>query len=189
MNLLSQRFFLRLMLPVGILLGLIGWLLPAQAPTPTGQELEALRREMQVSQRQREALQSAADLVPWRPLTSLPEIRLSKDAALVRLVNQMDPWRAVWIFEPLEGKKPSVRILLCWRGEQWIALAPGRWRVRLVVGRPDSNVTFRHQLDSVDTEKGKAYELALGEEMEQMLKERERAANPPTLNSAQTPSS
>ncbi len=127
-------------------------------------------RNLQARQRQRQDRESTAPLVPWRPLTSLPQVRLSRAVALVRLDNQMETWRAVWTFEPLDSSAASVRVLLCWRGEEWLALAPGRWRVTLAAGRPDLEKAFRYDLGTVVAEKGKAYELVMGGEMEKMLK-------------------
>jgi hypothetical protein len=135
-----------------------------------------MRENLQQRQRERESRQTLTHLAPWRPLTEAPEPQLGRERAAVRLVNQTVAFRAVWIFEPVDiPEARPVRALLGWRGEDWVALAPGAWRVRLIVGQPGGR-GLAQPAQEVRAGRGKAYELAIAREAEPTLREQARAA-------------
>src|SRR5690242_7018661 len=123
-------------------------LLFAQAPRrPTAGEIEEIRSQMRQRQAERNAVNERESRIPWRQLAESPDQRLGDKYVLVRLSNEMNLHNAVWTFTPGAGTTAApIRALLCWRGEQWIALAPGRWQAAVAIGRPDSACAFRYPM-------------------------------------------
>lgn len=175
------RRVLALALALGVLAGGAA-LAPARRPMPTSPEaIAALRTGFQASQREREAAQETQDLVPWVQTADSPGPQFTGNttgnAAAVHLVSELNFFRAIWTFEPAEGgaAKP-VRVPLCWRGEQWITLAPGAWRISLAVGLPGGDKLLRFPAQTVKAGRSRTYEMKIRAEVEPELMAKARAA-------------
>jgi hypothetical protein len=154
-------------------LGLFGTA-PAQQPLPSADAVESMREHLQERRRERESLETMTRLAPWHTLTQAPDLRAGRDRAVVRLVNQTVAFRAVWIFDPVDNPEARpVRALLGWQGEDWVTLAPGVWRVRLIVGQPGGR-GLAQPPQEVQAGRGKAYELAIPHDVEPTLREQAR---------------
>lgn len=164
---------------LGLAMGLVA---AAQERVPSQAQVESMRRELQASQRRREAQQATSELVPWRTLSTAPDLKALRRQGAVRLVNDMNQLRAVWLLEPADGQTTeTLRVPLPMQEAQWLTLEPGRWRVTLVAGPPDASRPLRVTLGTHEVRRGQAYEINLDGEVEQELKRRLRLARRDSL--------
>ena len=172
----SLRKIPRVLLPALLLLAPPA--MPGQAPRrPTPAAVEEIREQLRQRQAERQALAERQELIPWRQLALSPDQQAGSRSVLVRLSNTMNFYRAVWTFTPEAGNLAApVRLLLCWRGEQWIALPPGRWQATVALGRADSVRAFRIPVAPIEVRRGQVYELALSGAVEQAVSAMEAAA-------------
>ena len=148
----------------------------AQRPAPGPEEIDAMRREFQTLQRQREERGRDNALLPWQTSGSVVFTKPGDTSARVRIVNEMDALRAVITFEPLDGtaaeRVATVRTPICIKGEQWIRLAPGRWRIRMVVGQARKGSPMVLPARDVSVTRTMAYDINLDEQIEWQFKRR-----------------
>lgn len=151
-------------------------------------EIEKIRESLQARQREHEADADTPEMIPFEVSTTAPPASQTLgERGAVCLNNRMNTLRAFWTFEPLDvapapketGKKTgtagearptSIRLPQPLKGEEWIALAPGAWRLGLAVGPPDGSRPLRLPVRRVEVASGRVYNLTLSPEVEQQLK-------------------
>ncbi len=153
----------------------------AQAPpspkSPTPEDIELIRARFKEIKQRRLENEPTEPAVPLRRVARPPKVARELESGALRLDNQMDRLRPVWTFEPIEQPKArGVRVPLCLKGEQWIALEPGCWHVNLVVGRPDESQLLRPPPWEIALEEGGVYTLELTDKLESELKRAMRQA-------------
>ena len=73
----------------------------------------------------------------------------------------------------------ALRVVLCRRGEQWIALRPGQWRVSCMVGQPSGAARLTLAEREVNARGDMYYQLVLTRDIEERLENRlDDVANP-----------
>lgn len=150
---------------------------PAGARRPSAADIERIREALQARQAERATLSERESLIPWKQLADTPDQKTGDRCVLVRLRNQTNVFRAAWTFTPERGNAAApVRTLLCWRGEQWIALPPGEWRGEVALGRLSGARAYRFPLAELKGRRGEVYELTLDGPVEQEALAMERAA-------------
>jgi hypothetical protein len=140
-----------------------------------------MRETIRARQAEREELAQRELLIPWTQLAESPDQLAGKKMVLIRLTNAMNLHRAVWTFTPAEASSRAddaaarpVRVPQCWRGEQWIALAPGEWTATVAIGRPTGGRAIRLPIAPLAGRRGQVYELALTGEVEREVAALER---------------
>ena len=150
---------------------------PPSPKSPTPEDIELIRARLEEIKQRRLENRPTEPAVPLRTVARPPKAARELEWAALRLDNQMDRLRPVWTFEPIDRPKArDVRVPLCLKGEQWIALEPGRWRVNLVVGRPDESQLIRPPPWEIELEEKAAYALELTDKLESELKRAMRQA-------------
>ncbi|MCL5269820.1 MAG: hypothetical protein M1457_04530 [bacterium] len=171
----------------------------AQRPLPPPEEIARMREELQSRQRERLARRQAAELIPWQPAAPSADLTVPPGAGVVRIVNGMDRLRAVLEFAPAGddaattrpaqagaatgagtgldrvAATTALRLPLGPRGEQFLPLAAGSWRVRILCGDPA--VGALHGLPELHATIRRAmqYDMVLDERFENALKAALRA--------------
>lgn len=164
------------MIAASVICAPVGVLCAETPKRASAQAIAEIRDRIRRQQAVREEVQERQALVPWHQLAESPDPAVGKKMVLVRLSNTMNFFRAVWTFNlGEENTAQPVRVLLCWRGEQWIALPPGNWQVTLAVGREDGAQSFRFPIAPLSGRRGEVYELTLTGQTEQSILALERA--------------
>ncbi len=107
----------------------------ALAPMPDSENIKKTRERLQKLHREHEALKRVVKMIDVDRITHHPH-RVTKDAAYLRMISEMDSLRLICHFHRLEEtrahKDPSTSIdtiifPILHRGEFWLTIPAGRW--------------------------------------------------------------
>lgn len=135
---------------------------------PSAGEIARMRADLQAKMRAREAAGRARQIfqpvsTSERPPQSLPENRTP-----LRLVNEMIRVRGVLLLTP-EGDGEPVQMPICGKGEIWLTLEPGKWKVALDFGEPGVPAHYTTPEMEIKTLPARPLELVLDREIEREI--------------------
>ena len=153
----------------------------AKKTAPSPAEVDAMRQELQERAREHNTTEERSRLVPIEETADAPWAKGAGSRAVLQLVDQMDVLRATVVLTPTDDRASTpTRVNLCFRGEQTVDLAPGRYEIAVTVGRADGTAALHLPARRESLDGRRAFRMTLSEEIEQqftaLLREQEDRA-------------
>ncbi len=148
---------------------------PAAPRAPSAEWLEEKGAELRARSLLRDQAGRVAEALELRELAGAQAVQAPPGAAALRLRNDMDRLRPLWILEPVDvvsaadATDRTVRLPQPVKGDQWLALAAGRWRLRAFAGAPAGPNGVEWPPLTLELRGGRAYAIDLTDQLEQTL--------------------
>ncbi|MCE5231292.1 hypothetical protein LLG95_17075 [bacterium] len=138
------------------------------AAIPDDSTVERLRKQIEERQQQRRDAEPADKIIELHELGTSeqgwPDLNKAGDLAVIRLVKESASNLVAVRLVPIGRDVEPIQIPSWGRGDQWISIDPGRWRLELSGRsglRPDSETKEQLQVFQLTLDRRGRYELNL----------------------------